>query len=82
MRGIALDAAEGDPVARGQLLRLLHDMHEALQPTQDEAKSGGGPILPRFNRPVKPNAPSVAPAAEEPPAAIYDNEGNPYVDGG
>jgi hypothetical protein len=49
-QGIALDAAEGDPVARGQLLRLLHDMHEALQPTQDEAKGGGGPILPKFNR--------------------------------
>jgi hypothetical protein len=31
-QGIALDAAEGDPVARGQLLRLLHDMHETLQP--------------------------------------------------
>jgi hypothetical protein len=82
IQGIAPDAAEGDAVARGQLLRYMKDFHEMLQPTPDEVKSGGGPVLPKFNRPVKPNAPSVAPAAEEPPAAIYDNEGNPYVDGG
>ncbi len=82
IQGIALDAAEGDAVARGQLLRYMKDFHEMMQPTPDEAKSGGGPILPKFNRPVKPNAPSVAPAVEEPPAAIYDNEGNLYVDGG
>jgi hypothetical protein len=81
-QGIALDAAEGDPVARGQLLRLLHDMHEALQPTQDEAKGGGGPILPKFNRPVR----SVpAPAPELPPEdipAVTDKDGTPYVDPG
>jgi hypothetical protein len=81
-QGIALDAAEGDPVARGQLLRLLHDMHEALQPAPDEAKSGGGPILPKFNRPVR-SAP--APAPEVPPEdlpAVVDEDGNPYVDAG
>jgi len=51
-QGIVLAAAEGDPVARGQMLRLVHDFHEILQPTQDEAKSGGGPILPNFTRPT------------------------------
>jgi hypothetical protein len=40
-QGIMLDAAEGDPVARGQGVRLLNQIHEALQPTQHEAKGGG-----------------------------------------
>jgi hypothetical protein len=77
-QGIALDAAEGDPVARGQLLRLLHDMHEVMQPAPDEAKSGGGPILPKFNRPKpQPPAPSEAPAEDEAAVVI---DGQPYVE--
>jgi hypothetical protein len=81
-QGIMLDAAEGGPVARGQDLRLLNQIHDALQPGHDEAKSGGGPILPRFNRPVR-SAP--APAPEVPPEdlpAVIDKDGNPYVDAG
>jgi hypothetical protein len=49
---------------------------------QDEAKGGGGPILPKFNRPVR-SAP--APAPEVPPEdlpAVIDKDGNPYVDAG
>jgi hypothetical protein len=80
MQGIALDAAEGDPVARGQLLRLLHDMHEALQPAPDEAKSGGGPILPKFNRPTQPAAPPTTTEPSEDLPAVTDADGNPYVD--
>jgi hypothetical protein len=80
MQGIALDAAEGDPVARGQTLRFMRDAHEILQPAPDEAKSGGGPILPKFNRPVR----SVPAPAPEAPAeglpAVVDKDGNVYVD--
>jgi hypothetical protein len=51
VQGIALDAAEGDETARGQLIQVLRDMHETLQPTKQEAAKGGqGPILPQFNR--------------------------------
>jgi hypothetical protein len=81
-QGIALDAAEGDPVARGQLLRLLHDMHEALQPGQDEAKNGGGPILPKFNRPTQPTVPPTTTEPSEDLPSVTDADGNPYVDAG
>jgi len=70
-QGIVLAAAEGDPVARGQMLRLVHDFHEILQPTPDETKSGGGPILPKFSRPTQPvaPAPTTEPAEDLPAVA-------------
>jgi hypothetical protein len=80
MQGIALDAAEGDETARGQLLRMLHDMHEVLQPTPDEAKSGGGPILPKFTRPDRSTKQAEPAPAVELPGVVYDREGKPYVE--
>jgi hypothetical protein len=69
-------------VARGQTLRFVRDAHEILQPAPDEAKSGGGPILPRFSRPAaQAAAPTPDPAPDPgPPGVVYDREGNPYVE--
>jgi len=83
IQGIALDAAGGNEVARGQLLRLVHDFHEMLQPAQDEAKGGGGPVFSRFGRQTpRPSAPPPAP--ESPPAhpgaAMIDKDGTEYVE--
>jgi hypothetical protein len=82
IQSIALDAAEGDAVARGQLLRFMKDFHEMLQPAQDEAKSGGGPILPKFNRPVRSSPASAPEVPPEDLPAVVDEDGNPYVDAG
>jgi hypothetical protein len=54
-----------------------------LQPTPEEAKHGGGPILPRFvraNQAAKPAEP-VPPAPEdEPRAAVIDKDGTEYLE--
>ena len=85
VQGIALDAAEGDQIARGQLLRLLPHFHAMLQPTPHEAKQGGqGPILPQFNRPPNRTAESpspstsIAPAYERP--TVIGPDGTEYVE--
>jgi hypothetical protein len=79
-QGIALDAAEGDVEARSHVLRLLRDMHEALQPGKDEQKNGhgGGPVRTKFTR--EPGPPRTAPRTEAAaePAVIVD--GQPYVE--
>ena len=84
VQDIALDAAEGDEAARGQLLRLLALTHETLQPTKAEAAKGGqGPILPKFNRPAQSASPSPpAPIAPPPPerTMLIGPDGEEYVD--
>ena len=82
VQGIARRAANGDDVACGQLIKILHDMHETLQPTKHEAAKGGeGPILPRFNRPnrsAEPSSPSqsIVPAYERP--TVIGPDGTEY----
>jgi len=67
-QGIAVDAAEGDEVARGQLIKIVGLTHETLQPTKHEAAKGGqGPILPTFNRPALSAQPSPQASSAPPP---------------
>lgn len=87
LQGIAPDAAEGDKEARAQMLRMLRDMHDMLQPMPHEAAKGGqGPILPKFNRPAQSAQPapprsSSSAAMEQPPASITGPDGEEYVEG-
>jgi len=80
-QGIGLDAAEGNARARDQLLRMVHDANEMLQPTKDEAKSGGGPVFSKFvsQKPREPQ--SSLPSALASDAAVIDANGTEYVEG-
>ncbi len=80
MQNIMRDAAEGNVKAYGPCIKLVTAMHDMLQPTPDETKNGGGPILPKFNRPVR-SVPAPAPEAPaEDLPAVVDKDGNVYVD--
>jgi len=55
------------------LLRLVHDFHDMLQPAQDEANGGGGPVFSKFGRQPAPSGPPPLPQQpQHPEAAVIE----------
>lgn len=73
MRRIMLAATEGDSAAFSPAIRLIHEIHEVLQPGKDEGRGPSGPI-PRFIRPSRAPAADRTPAPGEPTVTVEDGD--------
>ena len=81
MQTIMRDAAEGHTKAYAPAIKLMQVMHHVLQPTPDEAKTGGGPVFSRFGRQTPPSGPPPLPQQRQhPEAAVIDKDGTAYVE--